>query len=67
MTTSPAFRPGQPCWIDTSVPDTDTREALMGFLSAVFGWTFDVSGEEYGYYSMARSGEANVLAIGQQP
>jgi predicted enzyme related to lactoylglutathione lyase len=67
MTTRRTFHPGQPCWIDTSVPDAPTREALMGFLSGIFGWTFDVSGEDFGYYSMARSGDANVLAIGQQP
>lgn len=64
---APSFRPGQPCWIDASVPDAASREALMDFLSGVFGWTFDVSGEDFGFYSMARLGEANVLAIGQQP
>jgi predicted enzyme related to lactoylglutathione lyase len=65
--TAPAFRPGHPCWIDTSVPDATTREALMSFLGGLFGWTFDVGGEEFGYYTMALDDGAEVLAIGQQP
>lgn len=65
--TAPSFRPGHPCWIDTSVPDADTREGLMAFLGSLFGWTFDVNGEEFGYYSMALADGEPVLAIGQQP
>lgn len=60
-----AFEQGQPCWIDISVPDTATREGLMAFLGAVFGWTFDVGGAEMGHYTMALHDGHPVCAIAQ--
>ena len=61
------FVPGQPCWIDISVKDATTREALMEFFGGLFGWTFDVGGPETGNYTMALLDGAPVCAIGEQP
>jgi uncharacterized protein len=61
------FVNGQPCWMDVSVPDAETREGLMAFLGGMFGWTFDVGGAETGYYTMGMLDGQPVCAIGQQP
>lgn len=46
---------GFPCWADVSSPDMD---AAQSFYSAVLGWEFRQTGEEYGGYRMAiRNGE----------
>jgi hypothetical protein len=40
-------QPGEPCWIDLLSSDTDRAEAFYG---ALFGWTAESAGEEYGGY-----------------
>jgi len=65
MTTT--FAPGQPCWIDMSVPDASTREAVMAFLGRVFDWTFEVGSPETGFYTMAMLDGAPVAALMAQP
>ncbi len=43
--------PGTPCWIDISVPDVDAGTA---FYSAVLGWEFVDTGEQFGHYRIAQ-------------
>lgn len=57
---------GMPCWIDASVETSDQREALIKFYSALFGWTFEASTAETGFYSIAHYDGQPVLAIGEQ-
>jgi predicted enzyme related to lactoylglutathione lyase len=52
---------GVPCWADLSVPDLDAARA---FYSAVLGWTFQESGEEYGGYVIGQVGDAATAGIG---
>lgn len=53
---------GTPCWVDLTVPDV---AAATDFYSAVIGWTFVDSGEEFGHYQIARTGERAAAAIAQ--
>jgi len=57
---------GRPCWIDITVTNADDRERLVAFLVEVFGWTFEASGPDMGYYTMLRQDGADVAAVGQQ-
>jgi predicted enzyme related to lactoylglutathione lyase len=57
------FADGQPCWMDIPAPDAEKRVALCGFLTALFGWEFEVGGEDTGYYSMAHSNGKQVAAV----
>lgn len=41
--------PGAPCWVELFTPDTDAAKAFYG---ALFGWTADDSGPDYGGYIM---------------
>ena len=55
--------PGTPTWTDLTAPDA---EAARDFYQAVFGWTYDVGGPEFGGYTTARLGErmtAGIVAI----
>lgn len=54
--------PGRPCWLDLSVPDV---HAVAGFYARLFGWTYDVSGPEYGHYHLAMVDGRPVAGIGQ--
>lgn len=55
---------GVPCWLDLSSPDV---EATAAFYAKLFGWSYDVSGPEFGHYHMAlRDGRA-VAGLGQMP
>lgn len=65
MTTFAKHHDGDPCWIDTAVASTEERERLMAFYTALFGWTWDVGGEEMGYYSIAHADGKPVMGIGQ--
>jgi predicted enzyme related to lactoylglutathione lyase len=58
---------GMPCWVDANVETREQRESLIGFYSALFGWTFEVGSAETGFYSIARSAGQPVLGIGQGP
>lgn len=55
---------GTPCWVDLATPDID---AATAFYAAVFGWTFEDQGADYGGYRMARAGDAVVAGIGPKP
>ena len=46
---------GAPCWIDLSTSDVDRAKDFYG---AVFGWTFEDAGPEYGgYVNAAKDGQ----------
>jgi predicted enzyme related to lactoylglutathione lyase len=50
-----------PCWSDLMAPDLDTAKA---FYSAVLGWTFTDTGDEYGGYGIAMVGDGAAAGIG---
>jgi predicted enzyme related to lactoylglutathione lyase len=53
---------GVPCWLDLTVPDV-TRAAA--FYARVFGWTYDVSGPEFGHYHLALADGAAAVGLGE--
>ena len=57
---------GKPCWIDITVRSAEDRERLVAFLCTIFGWTFDVTGPDTGYYTMLRRNGVDVAAVGQR-
>lgn len=61
MTTHTQPKPaGTPTWIDLTVPDA---EGARSFYQSLFGWEYDVSGEEYGGYATARLGARPAAGI----
>jgi predicted enzyme related to lactoylglutathione lyase len=64
-TYSQAKPAGMPTWVDLMAPDVDAARA---FYQAVFGWEYDIGGQEYGGYTTARLGQRTVAGIvGNQP
>lgn len=58
MTENPArITPGSPIWIDYTAGDFARQQ---DFYTALFGWTFEDQGEEFGHYQMIRKGDATV-------
>jgi predicted enzyme related to lactoylglutathione lyase len=47
-----SYTDGEPCWADVMARDA---EVSRRFYAKVFGWTFDISGPEYGAYAMCLS------------
>ena len=66
MTTYSKAKPaGTPTWIDLTTPDPD---AARTFYQAVFGWEYDIGGQEYGGYTTTRLGQRMVAGmVGPQP
>jgi predicted enzyme related to lactoylglutathione lyase len=61
MPSPTSFADGTPIWVDlASSSPADAR----AFYEGVFGWSSDVSGEEYGGYVMFSSGESVVAGLG---
>lgn len=56
--------PGTPCWHDLMSPDV---EGAARFYTGLFGWAYDASGAEYGFYHMGRLEGRPVAGIGQMP
>lgn len=57
--------PGTPTWTDLMAPNA---EAARAFYQAVFGWSYDVGGPEFGGYTTARVGDRMTAGIvGNQP
>lgn len=52
---------GAPTWVDLSTPDIDAARA---FYHAIFGWDYDISGPEFGGYTIARVGQHRVAGMG---
>lgn len=55
---------GTPCWFDLMSPDV---KAAAAFYQRLFGWTYDVSGPEYGHYHLAQVEGRPAAGIGQKP
>ncbi|MCE0537008.1 VOC family protein [Kineosporia rhizophila] len=57
---------GAPIWFDLSSSDP---ERMRDFYAGVFGWTYEVSGDEFGNYVMFRHNGRDVAGLGakQQP
>ena len=51
---------GAPCWIDLATSDLDKAKEFYG---AVFGWTFEDAGPEYGGYVTASKGGQPVAGL----
>ncbi len=51
---------GVPTWCDLSTPDP---AAARAFYSALFGWEYDIGGEEFGGYALARIGQYSAAGI----
>jgi hypothetical protein len=49
------------------VETTEQRDALMSFYTSLYGWTWEVGGEEMGYYSIANLDGVPVMGLGQGP
>ncbi len=56
-----------PCWVDVMVETSEQRLAVMDFYSSLYGWTWDVNGEEMGHYSIANLDGSPVMGVGQGP
>ena len=56
-----------PSWVDVMVETSDQRQAVMDFYSSLYGWTWEVGGEEMGYYSIANLDGEPVMGVGQGP
>jgi predicted enzyme related to lactoylglutathione lyase len=54
---------GMPCWVDLTVPDVAVAK---DFYSAVLGWTFQDTGEEFGGYAIAQVEGAPAAGVGPQ-
>lgn len=50
-----AIPSGSPVWIDYSAGDFATQ---LAFYSALFAWTFQDQGEDYGHYTVVQAGDA---------
>lgn len=55
---------GTPTWVDLITPNADIARA---FYNAVFGWEYDISGPEYGNYTIARVGQHSVAGLSEPP
>ncbi|MFI2754048.1 VOC family protein [Cellulomonas sp. P22] len=55
---------GTPAWVDLMVPD---RQTARKFYGPLFGWDFEESGPEYGYYTTCLLGGRAAAAIGSAP
>lgn len=65
MTThSKPYPAGVPCWFDLTTPNV---VEARNFYSALFGWEYDIAGEEFGFYSNALIGGKRVAGMGQPP
>jgi len=54
-----------PNWVDVIVENADQHEALRTFLSAVFGWTWQLGSADTGFYAVAQHDGSPVLGLGQ--
>lgn len=60
-----AARPhGFPCWFDLMSPDVEKAAA---FYARLFGWSYDVSGADYGHYHLAKVDDRAAAGLGQMP
>lgn len=55
---------GAPTWMDLMSADPEKAQA---FYAKLFGWTYDISGPEFGNYAMAKLRGLYVAGMGGQP
>jgi predicted enzyme related to lactoylglutathione lyase len=55
---------GTPCWADIIVSSQEQHHDLRAFLSAIYGWEWQLGDAETGYYSMALVNGAPVFGVG---
>ncbi len=55
---------GMPCWVDIIVSTQEQHHDLRAFLSALYGWEWQLGGPEMGYYAIALANGAPVLGVG---
>jgi hypothetical protein len=65
MVTLSTHDDGMPIWVDINVETPEQHHDLRAFLSALYGWTWDVGGPEMGFYAIGSHDGAPVLGIGQ--
>jgi predicted enzyme related to lactoylglutathione lyase len=53
-----------PSWVDIMVPNEEQHHDKRAFLTALFDWTWDLSGPEMGSYATASSNGAPVMGLG---
>ncbi len=58
------YAAGIPCWVDLAT--TDPADARR-FYGGLFGWEFDIGGEDVGGYTNARIGEHVVAGLAGEP
>lgn len=58
-----SYQEGTPCWVDLASSDPADARAFYGDL---LGWEFDIGGEEFGYYTMAKVRGKNVAGLAGQ-
>jgi predicted enzyme related to lactoylglutathione lyase len=58
-----SYQEGTPCWVDLASSDPADARAFYGEL---FGWEFEIGGEEFGYYTMAKVRGKNVAGLAGQ-
>lgn len=61
MTTVAGHAANKPIWFDVMTTDPD---GARKFYSALFGWTYDIGGEEFGFYTMCKVGNGNAAGLG---
>ncbi len=64
MSTVSSHLPGTVCWVDLMTTDADAARAFYG---ALFGWVFDESGPEFGYYSLGHKDGQVAAGLGPIP
>ena len=64
MSTVTTRKDGQPTWVELASEDPDGSRAFYG---ALLGWEFEVFGEEFGHYSIARKDGSDVAGVGPKP
>jgi len=55
---------GQPIWVDLS---TTSQKGAQDFYAAVLGWTYNISGPEFGHYAVALKDGVSAAGIGGMP
>lgn len=61
MTIVSGHAPNRPIWFDVMTSDPD---GARKFYAALFGWNYDIGGEETGFYTMCKVGGANAAGLG---
>lgn len=58
------YEPGTPAWVDLATSDPESARLFYGRL---FGWEFEIGGEEFGHYTMCRYKGHTVAGMGGDP